>query len=494
MSPLLFSKLTLISSIILSLSLSGCQNETDTHPPIKAVSPLVGVWQAPAYGLVLDMQEDSHQFYQVTSESCQKFELDLVHDELRSSTVLSDDFSAIVTTFSGLKDPGMELGKENSLPDLCMNDLIANIGESNYGFDAQKDFEIFWHTFSQYYAFFSIENVDWDEVFQLANGQINNQTTVKELVEILTEMVEPLRDFHVNVINPELDVFYSVDRKESLEDIALQEFKFIEQVELPFDQEQLLAFEIYLENTFQQSIDAIVNHFVIGSDIKANENETLFWGRFENNIGYLNVTTMELEELGDSDNSVEQNKAILTESLDEIMQDFADVDGIIIDVRYNNGGDNFVSRMITSRLIDQSLHVYSKQARLGDSRTLLQQVIIEPEGNSQFLGPVAVMTSASTSSAAEIFAMSMRERAKTILVGEASGGGLSDLLPKSLPHGTLFTLSNEFYLTPDNEEFEGVGVPVDIEQAFFTLVQREQGIDLGLEQAKAWIDSYQTLD
>ena len=97
------------------------------------------------------------------------------------------------------------------------------------------------------------------------------------------------------------------------------------------------------------------------------------------------------------------------------------------------------------------------------------------------------MTSSSTSSAAEIFAMSMRQRANTVLVGEATAGGFSDGLNKSLPHGTIFSLSNEFYLTPDNEEFEGVGVPVDIEQAFFTLEQREQGIDVGLEKAQAWI-------
>jgi C-terminal processing protease CtpA/Prc len=100
---------------------------------------------------------------------------------------------------------------------------------------------------------------------------------------------------------------------------------------------------------------------------------------------------------------------------------------------------------------------------------------------------VAVMTSASTYSAAETFAMSMRQRANTVLIGEATAGGFSDGLNKSLPHGTIFSLSNEFYLTPDNEEFEGVGVPVDIEQAFFTLEQREQGIDLGLEKAEAWI-------
>ena len=482
------SILTLITCVTLSLCLSACNNDNDLADiPTNNIEPLVGIWQAPAYGYVLDMLADTHQLYQFTSESCQRIEFDLDHDELKSSMQLNNDTNSIVNTFTGAKDPGIVMNKENSLPDLCVNDLTANKGEANYQFDAQQDFEIFWQTFSQYYAFFHIEDVDWNEVFQLANSQISPQTTEAELVEILTEMVEPLRDFHVQIGNEDLDISFSVQRKASLYAIALLDFISTQQVELPFGQEQEEAFEIYFENAEQHSIDAILSHVVMDSDIEINDNETMFWATFENNIGYLNVTTMEINEFGDDDNSVAQNKVIFAETLDQVMQYFTDVDGVIIDVRTNDGGDDFVSRMITSRFIDQSLHVYSKQTRLSDSRTPLQQVFIEPQGDTQFLGPVAVMTSASTSSAAEIFAMSMRQRANTVLVGEATGGGLSDGLDKSLPHGTAYSLSNEFYLTPDNEEFEGVGVPVDIEQAFFTLEQREQDIDLGLEKAEAWI-------
>ena len=488
MRHLKFSKVIFLSCITLSLILSGCKDDNNT-PDIPATSadPLVGIWQAPAYGQVLDMQADSHQLYQLTSVSCQRIEFDMAHDKLKSSMQLSVDNNSIVNTFTGVKNPGIVMNKQNSLPDLCVNDLIANKGEANYQFDAQQDFEIFWQTFSQYYAFFDIEDVDWDEVFQLANNQISPQTTEAELVDILTQMVEPLQDFHVDVNNEELDVQFSVHRKDNLYDIALLDFMLTQQVELPFEPEQEEAFEIYFENAEQQYREAIGSHFLIDSDIETDDNETLFWATFENNIGYLNVDTMDLNEIGDSGNSVEQNKALLAETLDEVMEYFADVDGVIIDVRYNLGGDDFVSTMIVSRFIDKFLHVYSKQARLVDSRTPLQQVIIGSQGSRQFLGPVAVMTSASTSSAAETFAMSMRQRANTTLVGEATAGGFSDGLDKVLPHGTEFSLSNEFYLTPDNEEFEGVGVPVDIEQAFFTLEQREQGTDLGLEKAEAWI-------
>jgi C-terminal processing protease CtpA/Prc len=83
--------------------------------------------------------------------------------------------------------------------------------------------------------------------------------------------------------------------------------------------------------------------------------------------------------------------------------------------------------------------------------------------------------------------MAMRERDNTILVGEATSGGFSDMLEKSLPHGLKFSLSNEFYLTPSGEEFEGSGVPPDIEQAFFTREQRENEQDLGFDKAIEWL-------
>ena len=352
MKPSPFSKLPFICCITMSVCLSACHNDNkQAYIPMNTAEPLVGIWQAPAYGYVLDMLADTHQLYQFTSESCQRIEFDLDHDELKSSMQLSNDTNSVVNTFTGAKNPGIVMDKENSLPDLCVNDLTANKGEADYQFDAQQDFEIFWQTFSQYYAFFHIEGVDWDEVFQLANNQISPQTTEAELVEILTEMVEPLRDFHVQIGNEDLDISFSVQRKASLYAIALLDFISTQQVELPFGQEQEEAFEIYFENAEQQSIDAILSHVVMDSDIEVNDTETMFWATFENNIGYLNVTTMDINEFGDSGDNVEQNTAILAETLDEVMQYFADVDGVIIDVRNNDGGDDFVSRMIASRFI-----------------------------------------------------------------------------------------------------------------------------------------------
>jgi carboxyl-terminal processing protease len=142
------SKLTLILCIALGLILTGC-NDDNTKPniPTNSVDPLLGIWKAPAYGQVLDMQADTHQLYQVSSVSCQRIEFDIEHDKLKSSMQLNDN-NSIVNTFTGVKAPSIVMNIDNRLPYLCVNDLRANKGEANYQFDAQRDVEIFWQTLS----------------------------------------------------------------------------------------------------------------------------------------------------------------------------------------------------------------------------------------------------------------------------------------------------------------------------------------------------------
>lgn len=89
------------------------------------------------------------------------------------------------------------------------------------------------------------------------------------------------------------------------------------------------------------------------------------------------------------------------------------------------------------------------------------------------------ISSATTVSAAEIFTLMMRERPNTVLIGERSAGGFSDQLIKTLPHGLLYTISNEYYVSSLGEEFEGVGVPVNIEQVLFTLEKQKQASTWG---------------
>lgn len=480
---------------VILLALSACNHVASDKAKVnksERVNTLdyVGLWYAPAYGIMLDVDARSHQWYQLTSEYCQKFSLEITHERVINSINVASDQLSIHTTIGDLKVPGIVMRHIGQLPDSCTtNQIVTSKFEPNYRFDAQIDFEIFWQTFQEYYAFFDIEGVDWHGVYQLANSKISQTTTESELVDILIEMVEPLKDFHVSIMNEALDIEYSESRKPSIDDLILQEFITDNQIEVPFSQQQILNLEHYLDQALGRSFQIILDHFIAPEDVKINASETLFWGILAGNVGYINVMSMELTELVNEAPEWLDHKALLEQQLEQIMKDLSEVNSVIIDVRINGGGDDFVGNMIASHFFQITQHVYSKQARLGDKRTPLQKVFVTPSKGRLFTGPVAVLTSSTTYSAAEVFAMIMAERSNTVLVGEASAGGFSDILPKSLPHGTEFSLSNEFYLTPTGDGFEGVGVPVDIQQINFSKEQREQYIDLSIEKSINWLQS-----
>jgi C-terminal processing protease CtpA/Prc len=80
-----------------------------------------------------------------------------------------------------------------------------------------------------------------------------------------------------------------------------------------------------------------------------------------------------------------------------------------------------------------------------------------------YLGqPVVLLTSRLTGSGAEIFTMAMRDLPQVTVMGENTGGGLSDILGVSLPNGWKFGLSNQEYATSDGSIYEATGIPPEI--------------------------------
>ena len=487
----------LASIVALASTACGSDSDRDRKTIVINNEPLAtsAIWEAPAYGWIFDVKDKEHTMYQVTDNSCQTFYLsdnyDYSHQELLDSMEVSVDKTRMTTTIIGLKVPGVEMTKISTLPDICVSGIEKTHRDSDYQFDAQRDLDIFWQTFNELYAFFELENIDWQAIYQFADSEIDADSTKEELFEVLAEMITPLKDFHVNLISEETDLEYTVSRKPDVSDILLQKFKHEFNISEPLTNEQLELFQAFYNQMHQLSYDVIFEHLVGETFIGSNNTETILWGKTPSNHGYVFIETMELEDIGDSTKNKQENMAILAETFDTILNDLTHIEGLIIDIRYNDGGDDFVGQYITSRLIDSPLHVYSKQARLGNERTQLQEIHVSPSEGEKFLGSIVLLTSNSTSSAAETFAISLRERSNTTLIGEQTAGGLSDMLPKTLPHGLTYTLSNEFYLTPDGESFEGTGVPVNIESAFFDDALFNEGIDNALDVAIEYLNAQQ---
>lgn len=467
----------LITVVIASFITTGC-GEKDKDK----VSTAVGIWQTIGYGYIIDVTPTSYTLFNYTEDYC------LVFDKSKNSQEYESFIDQVEVSGSRIKfkSTNIDAEKLKELPSKCDTDLTVIKGDENYVFKPEEEFEIFWQTFNEHYAFFNIENVDWNEIHQIADTQINALTTEEDFFEVAANMVAPLKDFHVNVVNPYNGLDFSTQRKKIYTDVIIEEYISDNGLTPPLSDIELQGLQAYYNievyKGYLSTLSFLKNQSLLGQ----NDNENIKWGITTDNIGYLMFESMDLEELVHEANTVEENMTSLNKTLLKVFTALQGTDGLIIDIRMNGGGNDETSLAIMSHIIDQELFAFTKQAKHQSGKTTPIKVIVKPQEKNTYIKPIVLLTSTATSSAAEILALAMLARPDSVLIGESTGGGLSDALTKILPHGLVFTLSNEYYYAPNGDLFEGVGVPVEIEAAFMTKSQRELGFDEGVNLALQW--------
>ncbi|EWH08225.1 hypothetical protein DS2_18448 [Catenovulum agarivorans DS-2] len=457
-----------------------------------------GVWQSPAYGQIYAIDDDSLKSYLYTSSYCwlEDSQEDFTTADLEvSARLISNENQLEVFAGYGTEEfsaPGMVFSKIDVLPDVCMQNLTLSVGDDGYQVDYQRDLAMVYEVFRDHYFDFSQKNIDIDVLYQLALEQLLVDSTEDELLEVIVEMLTPLADTHIQVISPDGDDYYTATNKPTLVSQFVAEFAQLYQLPFPIPVELLtpqLAADLnaYIAAMYQLQWDIVAGYAHEPASIKTAANGLIRWFEVDN-VGYIYIGSM--TGYGESNPDLTATELAQSEldslnaALDSALTDLTDTQGLIVDVRTNNGGSDYISLAITQRFVDTpATHVYSKQAREGDHRTELVDVLLSPSERVQYLSPVAVLVSANTVSAAEVFTLAMAQLPQVTLVGESTQGSFSDVLSFELPNGVEIGLSNEFYLSPGQDWYEFSGVPVDAAVPFFTLEQRENDQDLVLETA-----------
>ncbi len=461
MKPTLFIKKRMFKILwgasLCSLLFIGvsCQSDDD-QPPVT--NPLDGIWLSADKGYIIEFKEGSDVWYNISAAGC----------------VLADDFNVSDFAISSFNPTATELAldSEQFLSPLtltrlsdqnqaCLPDQIANTA------DAQVNFDHFWNTFNDYYAFFDEKNVDWAQYESL-----RDQVTDANLYTTLEELVLLLEDGHVNVIDEAKGIFVNAGTPKLFERLNANlsgnlVIENEEDYDNLVDQKSNIVLEKYLQNTFE-------------SDPSGN----LIWTLINNDIGYVNILGM----AGFSDTPGDELTK-LKEAVDRMMGDIKDagITKLIIDVRINGGGLDRVSIEIASRFMDQQRTVFSKKARLGDSFTEQITYSLGPMGDFQFTGDIVLLTSPLTASAAEVFTLCMKDLPNVTIVGENTNGIFSDVLIHQLPNGGLISLSNEVYSDAQGIVYEGIGVGPSAENQAPLLSdsdfadQKDGGIDRAIE-------------
>ncbi|MFC5650207.1 S41 family peptidase [Paenibacillus solisilvae] len=183
-----------------------------------------------------------------------------------------------------------------------------------------------------------------------------------------------------------------------------------------------------------------------------------------------------------SDENTGQSLKELVPSLDEALLKLSPAAAIVLDVRFNEGGQDAVALAFANRFADQKRAAYKKQACFGDRAMKLETQYMEPQGDSYKQQPIILLTSILTESAAETFVQSMRQLPNVKIAGERTAGFFSDALTRLLPNGESFTLSNERYYTMDGVLLEGNGIVPDVE-----IPIQLSSVDKGIDPALEWV-------
>ena len=115
---------------------------------------------------------------------------------------------------------------------------------------------------------------------------------------------------------------------------------------------------------------------------------------------------------------------MLDAALDEAVASFQGARAVIVDVTNNRGGYDGIAQHIAGRFTETRRLAYTKIG-FGAQGVEPQPFHVEPSARVRYTGPVYLLTSDVTLSAAEIFSLYMRALPNVVHVGDTTRGAFS---------------------------------------------------------------------
>ncbi|MFI0479640.1 S41 family peptidase [Actinomadura sp. 9N215] len=400
-----------------------------------------GVWRTDGYGMVMTVEKGRLQAYDTTSVSCLKGVLAGRQDGAPGphGTVrfVDDQGTPMVSVrprghrWARTQGDGsvgeVTLRRLPRLPNRCLP------GDPPPGRrDPVKAFDVFWATFAENYPFFAAKGIDWRSVRDRYRSRIGPDTTDDQLFGVLRAMIEPLGDAHTGIR------------------IGERTFEGIRPgTRLPTDIE-----------AFLKQVQDVIEKRDTNKPLTTWARGLIGYADLPGRLGYLRV----LSFAGYTEaNSYQANAAELDRALDQIFRGNR-LRGLIVDLRINGGGSDALGLRLAARFTTRPYVAYTKKARNDPADptrfTRPQPLSVRPKDGAGHTGPIALLTSTLTISAAETFTQAMIGRApEPRRIGENTQGVFSDTMTRALPGGGRFRLPNELYLTKTGSTFDGPGIP-----------------------------------
>ena len=310
------------------------------------------------------------------------------------------------------------------------------------GTSPELNFETLWREFDTRYSFFGIKRINWDSLYAVYRPQVSATTGDPSLFQIMSSMLENLKDGHVNLITPFASYGYRG------------------------------WYTRYPANFL--GISLLASRYLV-ADYGTTAEGYMRFGRISNDVGYLYIGP-----------NFSGNATPWALGIDAVIDSLREMRGIVVDIRNNGGGNDALSKIVASRFADQTrVFSYVRWRNPGQDHndfTDYQPLTLGPLGVRQFLKPVALLTNRRTFSSAEETVLMMHAFPNVTVVGDATGGGSGNPIILQLPNGWTYWVPRWIMYTAEKRVYEGIGLAPDI-PLWITPSDSTAGRDAILEKA-----------
>lgn len=427
-----------------ALLITACGSDDKKPKHNEKPATLAGTYEQPGYGSIVVFTDTTYKTYHALDKFCWQGGEGSLADLNISEQRFTGQGHRLSLSIAGSQAFPLQLRRISGLPEKCRNP----ISETQ---DPVKNFELFWHTINDLYAFFPERQINWQQAYQQYAPQVNGHLSDEALFGIFSEMLADFNDSHTTLeaeINGEAFDFSAAPAN------AISEYAA----------ETETAKEDVVSEMLESSLELM--QLYAGKELtQAGEEQPLWWAKSDDNVGYIMLSA--LGGFNGDNGDVAEDFSQAEAAFEAMMADLAGTDAIIIDNRFNGGGYDDIGSELVRYFLNKPQAVLQKQAKNRLATTDLAHLNLTPAA-STYSKPVFLINSALSVSAAETFSIMMKSLPQVTLLGEASNGALSDMLQVTLPNGWLLTLSNERYLDMQGNSYEVTGVPVDIETSVFS--------------------------
>lgn len=449
-------KLTIIATIVANISACGGSanpsntsatanntsindnNSTTTTRPIYQ-----GYWQSDDTSQIIAIDSDDHQNqskqYQLNPLGCmliEQFENSLIPHKFGQLSLSTDQQQLNWQAPHSIEK--RSFSRINELPASCQTAQLTQANDN-----AELNFNWLWHAIDQHYAGFEARNLDWRLVKQDIDAQI--ATNPEQNWMLMGQAIDYLADPHALLISSEHGVKHSQHLTALHQRIA--------NTNNSTANSQLT--ETLLQQHLEQAGQIIVANYLQNPQMLVSEQ--VIYGELHTTTAYLNLRSMNLN--GD-DNLSNLNAANqITSQLNDLLTNKSQ---LVIDLRFNLGGNVLAAKTIADYLCEQSSLAYNMSFKQSNGYSTPIEYHSENQNNG-FTGDIKILTSPLTGSAAEAFIYYLQAGHNHIeLIGENTRGAQSGPITHQLPNGWQVLIPARKITDSQGNYFENSGIPANI--------------------------------